>query len=594
MHLHDTRFTVVAVKTVDDSQSNTPVVEVACLKIRGLAVAERFHALVDPEVLLPEEFTRLTGIYPADVITQPLLEDVLPELAKFIERDVIIWTHSPRKSHAVHRHFRLTQPREKEFFLHTLAEHTLPDTSRHSLSALADFYQLPDCNPIRATAMADAAGMVFLKLLETIRTDHGIDSMVDLLAFCPAPKKDTRRSKRNLPFDSDRLREYPTSPGVYFMKNRLGEILYVGKAKNLRNRLRSYFQKQSRLAPKIAGMMKQVAMIDVIRVGSELEALLLEARLIKKHQPFFNKKIKDYQGMAFMKVSLNSDWPRVSAEFETDEPGAAYFGPFARKTGLEMRLEILNRIFKLRSCSDSVFREHRNSPCMQYHLGLCSGPCAGHISQEDYRACVEDFIAYLEQKPSRIVEHLLAKRDAYSEELMFEKAAALHSQLEALEQLQWRSHSFIQAVEEHNCLILLPDAEPGAVRFLCVLQGQPWQWRSFHPERDGLDRLELLVEDFHDGLKHSERVTNIPKSMYEEARLLANWLAQREEDEGAVIYLNRKKPQKILAELQKALPEVVSTEFQQPRKELIDSDESHAELLEIITDDWEREWAAGE
>jgi DNA polymerase-3 subunit epsilon len=595
MRLDETCFTVVAVKTLNDSQANAEVVEVACVKIRNLRITERYHTLLNPGVLLPEEFTRQTGIYPADVFEQPVLETQLPEISRFIDRDMIIWSHLPRNGNALYRYFRLTQPEEKELFLRTLAEQALPDLSRHTLLALADYYRLPERNPVRAAVAAETAAELFRRLLETLQAEHDIETIVDLLAFCPAPKKDTRRSRRNLPFDRERLKHYPTTPGVYFMKNRLGEILYVGKAKNLRSRLRSYFQNQAKLAPKIAAMMKQVAMIDVIRVGSELEALLLEARLIKLHRPFFNKKVKEYQGMVFMKVSLNEPWPWVSVAIETDDPGAAYFGPFPRKTGLEHRLEILNRIFKLRSCTDSVFREHRESPCMQFHLGLCNGPCAGRIGQEEYRDSVDDFIAYLEQRPSRAIEHLISKRDAYTEELMFEKAALVHAQLEALEQLQFRSYGFIRAIEEHNCLIVLPDAEPDAIRLLSVLQGQPYEWRSFRPRLDSVSELETLIRTLFEKQPTSPdsgRATTIPKVLFEEARLLSTWLAQNS-DEGHAIYLKHKTPEQVLDTLLGVLSNFLGSENIPVSESLDEVAVSPEEAGEMEHADWEREWASG-
>ena len=122
--------------------------------------------------------------------------------------------------------------------------------------------------------------------------------------------------------------------------------------------MRSYFQDPRRLPPKIAAMMPQVAIIDVSVVGSELEALLLEARLIKAHQPFFNKKIKNYKRMSYLKVSLGNDYPRLSAAIEPDDPSAAYFGPFSRETSLREALDVLNRVFQLRGCGDAEFAEN--------------------------------------------------------------------------------------------------------------------------------------------------------------------------------------------------------------------------------------------
>ena len=409
----------------------------------------------------------------------------------------------------------------------------------------------------------------------------------------------SKRPRAGLLFDREKLKDYPTRPGVYFMKTQAGEILYIGKAKNLRHRLRSYFQKQSRLPTKIAAMMKQVAQIDVIVVGSELEALLLEARLIKTHLPFFNKKIKDFKSMVFLKVSLNQAFPRISEVSDTEDPSAAYFGPFAGKAILRYKLEILNRVFKLRDCNEKTFTQHhtQNSPCMQYQLGFCSGPCASRITPEAYRESVTDFLRYLDQQPSNAVEHLIAKRDAYIETTQFEKAAALHQQWELMERLQLQQYVLRRALEEHHCLIVLPDTQPDARRILTVIHGQPAHWENVTlPRIDFPTDEPLSIESqiqapvpkdkglapFQGGLTAAlahivERAChamaeasgtinpaftvqngNIAKAMHEESRLISRWLTHHLPGEGAVVYLkSQSQPPKteaqLLFELQTAL-----------------------------------------
>jgi DNA polymerase III subunit epsilon len=585
--LSDIRFSLVSVKTINDAISNTEVVEVACVRVHNGHMADRFHQFINPGLPLPEEFTRRTGIYPATLENQPNLEMVLPELASFIGRDVIIWTHSPQKTHAIHRHFRLTQPPERQLFLQSIAEKALPQLPKHTLSALAHHFQL-DNNPwLRAESTAQASAEIFLQLLHLLRTQHQIHTFSELLTLCPAPKVRQHRTRNDLAFDREKLKTYPTQPGVYFMKNRLGEILYIGKAKNLRNRLRSYFQKQSRLPSKIAAMMKQVAMIDVTVVGSELEALLLESRLIKQHQPFFNKKIKDYQRMIFMQVSVNDPYPRISTAFETDNPAAAYFGPFSGKSVLRYKMEILNRVFQLRDCNDRKFEEHRNAPCMQFQLGLCSGPCAGRIDQTEYRHSVEDFLHYLEQKPSAAIEALISRRDAYVEELKFEKAAAIQEQLDLLERLQLKNYDLLQAIEEHHCLLVLPDVSPERVRILTVLHGQPLEWHTLHPKQDDAEILEHLIDTALTQLettslqKGNRSLAHIAKSLYEEARLISQWLATRTDDDGFVVYFKHKSRRQIFNELQLIL-HAHATESSLPEEALVS---------DFGTDTWDWEQA---
>lgn len=548
--LTDIRFTVIRVKTVNDLQSNSEVVELACVKIQNQRIAETLHMQFSPTQALPEEFTRKTGIYTRTLRNKPSLEAVLPEIAEFVGRDVILWANPPGRTNAVHRYFKLTQPQDRQFFLTSLSQKLLPELPRHGLSQWAERFGLETDGLSRTENAAIISAKVFLNFLDLLLKE-GIETYSGLLDFCPAVSVRVKRTRNELAFDRNRLKDYPTQPGVYFMKNRMGDILYVGKAKNLKNRLKSYFQKQSKLPPKIAAMMRQVAMIDVTVVGSELEALILESRLIKQIQPFYNKKIKNFQRMVFMSVSVNETFPRVSMSPDSDNPENAYFGPFQRASSVLDKLDILNRIFQLRDCNDKKFSEHQQSPCMRFGLGLCSGPCAGKISEADYRERVADFLRYLAQEPSDIVDGLIAKRDAYTEALLFEKAAMVQERLTRLEQLQFASYRLIQAVERQHYLLVLPAVEPEAVRLLSVLQGQPSQWKTVYPQQMDWDEVRDWIQTELNTLRTLEAMPQqaVPKVLYEEARLIAQWLDHREESDGAVIPLAGKSVDAVFSEL---------------------------------------------
>jgi excinuclease UvrABC nuclease subunit len=188
---------------------------------------------------------------------------------------------------------------------------------------------------------------------------------------------------------------------------------------------------------------------------------------------------------------------------------------------------------------------------MKFELGQCSGPCAGKISEPDYREQVADFLRFLAQEPSNAVEGLIAKREAYTEALLFEKAAVVQERLSQLEQLQFTSHRLIQAVERQHCLIVLPDKEPGMLRLLSVLQGQPSQWKTIEPQRLDWGDLERWIQVELDRVETLESLPQqaIPKVMYEESRLISQWLANRSESEGAVVGLVGKSAKAVLNEL---------------------------------------------
>ncbi len=454
--------------------------ESGALSANAVEVVESAHWFVNPETYLSEEFIRYSGLYPSMIQDAPLLAAVLPELAAFVGRDTILWVEPPKTNTALYRCFRLTQPRDKEVSMAAMAKAAGFTTRSSSLTAIARQAGLSTLTlDARSDSRLRFAAGLFPQLLALLQSTGMIQDWSQLPNLCAPPKAPRRlKAGRLTPFDVDRLRHYPLQPGVYFMKNRLGEILYIGKAKQLRVRLRSYFQNPRRLPPKIATLMQQVVTIEVAVVGSELEALLLEARMIKHHQPFFNRKIKNYQKMAYMRLSVSDAFPRLTVSHLDDDPHAVHYGPFSGAFSVRATQEIMNRVFQLRDCSDAEFEAHADGACVKAQLGACSGPCAGLIDADAYQIRVMDFVEFLAGQTSYTVEGLIAKRDAYAESLAFEKAAALQERLSTLEQLQLRQYRLLRAIAEHNAILILPGHTPNTVRLLTLLHGQPLAWLS--------------------------------------------------------------------------------------------------------------------
>lgn len=350
------------------------------------------------------------------------------------------------------------------------------------------------------------------------------------------------------PFDRKQLKNYPTQPGVYFMKGRQGQILYIGKAKNLRTRLKSYFQKPSALPPKVFALMTQVTAIETEITGSELEALLLEARLIKQHQPFYNRMVKHFQHLLFLKVSLGEPAPRVEVSLEMDDPEAVYYGPFSSRADLEMRIDAINRAFALRSCDAQTYARHHLSPCTHYQIGMCAGPCAGETQEKAYQGNVQDFLDYMDGKPCHTVDLLTSKREAYAEALLFERAAVVNDLLESLDEFRQKHWERLQAVEAHHCIIVLPAIEPDAYRLLVVLHGLPREWRTFSMKQPDWDSLKQWLCTWR--AEKSKLVTSIPKELYEEARLISRWLRQNPPQGGWVVHFGEKSLNALMSELQ--------------------------------------------
>ncbi len=231
----------------------------------------------------------------------------------------------------------------------------------------------------------------------------------------------------------DLLPTFPTCPGVYLMKNAAGRIIYVGKAKNLRRRLASYFQKEERLPVKVRVMMPRVGKIDFLCTATEKEALLLEASLIKKHRPKYNIVLRDDKQYVLFCLARDHPFPALRLTRKVQRDGSVYFGPFTSALAARETKRIIDRLFPLRKCRDTVFA-NRVRPCLQYHIGRCLGPCCLPVAEDEYRAVVRRVELFLSGKSTELVTSLRAEMLAASERLEFEKAAAIRDSIQALQE----------------------------------------------------------------------------------------------------------------------------------------------------------------
>ena len=230
------------------------------------------------------------------------------------------------------------------------------------------------------------------------------------------------------------LKTLPTKPGCYIMKNSSGDVIYVGKAVSLRSRVRSYFLSKADLDTKTRRLVREIRDIEWIVVGSELEALILEMNLIKKHRPRYNIRLKDDKRYPYVKVHWADTFPRVTVTRQMVNDGSRYFGPYTSVWAVHQTLDVLRRIFPYLTCDRTITGKDAR-PCLYYDIKLCTGPCIGAIDQEHYRQMIDDLCRFLEGRTDPIVARLRTEMDQASNELRFEKAAALRDQINAIEQV---------------------------------------------------------------------------------------------------------------------------------------------------------------
>ncbi|MEW6546930.1 MAG: excinuclease ABC subunit UvrC [Bacillota bacterium] len=230
------------------------------------------------------------------------------------------------------------------------------------------------------------------------------------------------------------VRNLPDRPGVYLFKDAGGQVIYVGKALSLRNRVRSYFHSSAGLNQRTMAMLSRAAGLDYIITDTELEALTLESNLVKKHRPRYNVMLKDDKHYPYLRVTTEDRWPRLVIARRARRDGSRYFGPYYPASVVHETMRLCRRLFPLRTCSDRVL-ENAGRPCLNYHIGRCLGPCTGEVDQEEYRQVVRDLCLFLGGRGEEVRDRLRARMEEAAERLEFEKAARLRDQIQALDRL---------------------------------------------------------------------------------------------------------------------------------------------------------------
>ena len=235
----------------------------------------------------------------------------------------------------------------------------------------------------------------------------------------------------------EELKKLPAKPGVYIMHDRHDTIIYVGKAVVLKNRVRQYFQKGYKRSPKIEHMVSQIERFEYIVTDSELEALVLESNLIKEHRPKYNTMLKDDKAYPYIRLTVQEDFPRVMVARSRKKDGARYFGPYTNATAVRDIIELLRKLYSIRSCSRVLPRDiGKDRPCLYHHIGQCGAPCQGYISKEQYRENVQKLISFLKGRVEDEIAELTEKMMKASEDMRFEEAARYRDLIESIKELR--------------------------------------------------------------------------------------------------------------------------------------------------------------
>ncbi|MGV3719335.1 MAG: excinuclease ABC subunit UvrC, partial [Actinomycetota bacterium] len=269
-----------------------------------------------------------------------------------------------------------------------------------------------------------------------------------------------------------KLSQLPDRPGCYVFRDAAGKVLYVGKAEVLRNRVRSYFQESAAHSARIRLMVSRVADLETVVTDSAVEALLLECTLIKKHKPHFNVRLRDDKHYPYICLTMEEPFPRPIIVRRVKKDRNRYFGPYTSSASMRQALRVIKAVFQLRGCSRKIDEGDQQKLCLDFHLGLCSGPCASMVQRVDYLRAVEEVTQFLEGKADHALEKLRAEMERAADDLNFEAAARCRDQILAIERVVERQKVLSTDLEDQDVVALVSDGVQTCAAVLQVRGGR--------------------------------------------------------------------------------------------------------------------------
>ena len=337
----------------------------------------------------------------------------------------------------------------------------------------------------------------------------------------------------------EELKKLPDKPGVYIMHDKHDTIIYVGKAKVLKNRVRQYFQSSKNHSAKVVQMVSHIAYFEYIVTDSELEALVLECNLIKEHRPKYNTMLKDDKSYPFIKVTVNEAYPRVLFSRTMKHGTGKFFGPYTSAGAVKETIELLCKLYKVRTCNRRLPKDiGKERPCLNYHIGQCNAPCQGMVSDSEYRKNIESVISFLNGNYSEIINELTNKMMDCSEKLEYEEAARYRDLLNSVKQIAQKQKITADDATDRDVIACAMDAEDAVVQVFFIRQGKLLGREHFHMKVAANDSrsaiLSQFMKQYYGGTPYIPNVIMTQEEI-DDADVIAEWLGSRKKRKVSVI-----------------------------------------------------------
>jgi len=330
----------------------------------------------------------------------------------------------------------------------------------------------------------------------------------------------------------EKLRQLPDSPGVYLHKDAAGRVLYVGKATNLKSRVRSYFQSSAQHSPRIRWMVSRVADVEFFLVGSNLEALILECNLIKKYRPYFNVKYRDDKRYPLLEITTSETFPKIRVVRQARNHKNRYFGPYPDAGAMRRTLKVIQKVFQIRTCKIDMSKV-ADRPCLDYHIELCTAPCTRYVEAQAYREQVDAAVDFLEGRSERLIKRLERDMVYYAEHLDFERCARIRDTLSDVQRIVEKQRVVLSsAPDDEDYIGLTSRRDTVSVHVLCVREGKLLAQKSFfldsHGGADEKEQMSAFLKE------HYDNPVTLPRRLLlsvepDDREVLEEWLSSRGE-----------------------------------------------------------------
>ncbi|HLT18106.1 MAG TPA: exonuclease domain-containing protein [Thermomicrobiales bacterium] len=565
-------FVVLDVETTGLKPRHHRITEIAIISVNANGENLAWSTLVNPERGIPRQVSRLTGIDNQMVAGAPRFASVAQTVLELIGDRLIVGHNVDFDIGFLNAELaRCGRPKLVNQSLDTLA---LADAMLTGLRRLAllDVSRHLGVEQSRAhRAMADAeATLGVLARLRAMALERG-DGSLETLASLAAARRTRRPKQRKVSrgrsvLDASHLEGIPQEPGVYIMRDVDERVIYIGKAKNLRKRVSSYYSQPLGYTRKMDGLLESIAAIDVEVTGSELEALVLESQLIRRYRPRFNSQQRNAEQYVYIRVDTTNPWPTVTLARDRGDDEARYFGPFKSARHARDAVRLINDVLPLRTCRRS-FRDSRSfgSPCIELSLKRCLGPCVGAADPDEYKGIVADVLAFLDGDKERLLPVLHERLERAARMQDFERASKLRDQIRRLDRITLEQAHIDIVAKAGHLLLVLPGRDPGCRQVWHLYRGVRWASFDIEPA-DALDDVAARLRRSRERAEAMGESVVMTHHTVDEASITSRWVRKYGDAEAVIHWGTEQDPREIAAQVLVATP--------------LDPDELDAEELE--------------